>query len=423
MPIATVAEYSEIDARMTLELAEELAPRCTKDAELWQTEVRFMKCLYDMECRGLMIDVPSTEALKHELVHTAVEVGAQMASKGIRNIGSDREVRNYLFYKLKLPILKHTGAKGQPSIAQEVLEQLAEENEDARAILRWNHATKALSSWIEPFLQQRDEFDRLHPSFDVAGTRSGRISCRNPNLQAVPIEDKSGRLEYGGLRRCFAAPSGYRLVAFDYKQADLRVATAYAKENRMAHVLLNSDPYSAMAVEIWGSVDKRTRQLAKRISLATINAVGVDTLAASTGLTREQAQDTLRRHRHTFPAFVNAGKYCERWAKRHGSIPLWTGRVLYLADYDEPHKAFSRLVQGGVAEMVKRAMLDVERALAPFRSRMLLQIHDSILVEMNTAEEAVLTPLIIRYMKEALPEEVRNRTDPPIVMGVDAGDW
>jgi len=178
-----------------------------------------------------------------------------------------------------------------------------------------------------------------------------------------------------------------------------------------------------MAQDLWGRVTKDRRQLAKRISLATINSIGSTTLAHKFNISEKRAHQALTRHRRTYSAFPLMGRFCEVRFKNRGYVRLWTGRKIYHHPNEKTHLAFSRLVQGGVAEMVKRAMLAVDQRLDGYRSAQLLQIHDNIVAEIALEEKEVLIPLIVQDMESALPQQLRDRVTPSLHMKVDVGEW
>lgn len=418
----SVCDYARMDAGATLGLAEVFLPVFRADPTLmkvWETERRFVQLLTRIEDRGLLLNRERALLQRAEFEEKAQILAGELRDEGLADPGSPLLVSEFLYKERGIEPTRRTPS-GKPSTDRKALEDL-DGIPVVRKIIAWRQYAKAVSSWIDPFLEGVDGNGRLHPSFDPAGTVSARISCRNPNLQAVPMSDRDG-LVYHSLAGIFRADEGAQLYSFDYKQADLRLATCYARENEMARALATSDPYSEMAKQLWGQATKEYRALAKRFSLATINAIGVDTAAERFGISRTQAEEALNLHRRTYRGFPKAGRYSENYYTTRGFVPLWTNRKLYYREGEETHLAFSRLVQGGVAEMVKHAMLSVDQLLAGRRSGMVLQIHDSIVVELYE-EDKQLLPQIVATLEEALPLKLRQQTEPEVRMLVDTGVW
>jgi len=419
-----VCEYAENDARMTYELAFELLSPAAEQRELWAVEQDFIRLLSKMSARGLLLDREFIERKRVEFTQRMHEVARELRRKGLREVGRRNSEVSFLHGHLKLSLPETEG--GSLSVAKGVLEE-HKDIEEVALILEWRELMKAMSSWLDPFPLMTDDNRRLHPHLDAAGTVSSRISCSEPNLQAVPMSDRG--LSYGSLKGMFTAPPGFALITFDYKQADLRVATMYAKENRMAAIFASGeDPYVGMAEAIWRGekVTPERRFLAKRVSLATVNAIGAWELAKNVReLDEEEAERLLKQHRKIFPGFVKASRYCAQYVKGHGFIPLWTGRKLTLHDTEDTElrkKSYSRLVQGGVAEMVKKAMIDVNQLLWNKKSALSLQIHDSLVLEMAESERSLI-PDIQKIMAHALPHDLMLKTNPPTPMIVEVGRW
>jgi DNA polymerase-1 len=412
-----VAKYASLDAGMTLQLYEELIQQVSGPV---QTKIHALDRLTmlettKMERRGIPVDLAWAARTQAEFQTRLEELQAELAKHGIKNPASTRQVAAGL-EALGLALGERTET-GQLLTNKRVLETLSAEHPVAAHLVEYRQVAKAIGTWLTSVQEQAYD-GRWRGEWDMAGTTSGRFSCSDPNLQAIPVEDRG--MTYGSLAGLFKAPEGRQLWGFDLKQADLRMATMTSCDNVMAEVFAaGQDPYAAMATRIWGRVDPQLRQNAKRFSLAAINAIGARTAAERFEVSVDEAAKVLEEFRKTFFALNYAGKNYERRATEDGEVILWTGRRV-LVPQAEPHKAFSRVVQGGVAEVMKVAMVRVSRIEG---ADIVAQIHDSLVVEIDQDRADELVPAISEAMRGACPAGVCNRTKPSVQMLVDASSW
>ena len=421
-----VEAYARADALMTLRLCEELGKMLSEREEnlrLWITERQFSRLLLEMSDRGVRVNREVVGQYIGQFKERSREIEKLLLSEGLCGLGIRDVEARFLYDTLKIPCPALTPT-GKRSVGRAALEAISE-YPAARLVLEWRQYSKALGTWLYPLLRKRDKDGRVRPRWDGAGARSGRISCKDPNLQAIPLHDRDA-LSYGALEGIFYGAPGFDLVAFDYKQADLRLATLVAKEHRMAAILADQDPYMAMARVIWGVESPTTRHKAKQFTLATLYSMGPAAAMKVFDMDEAQAKQALKEYRSTFPGFGRASRWFSNKAAGTEYVTLWTGRRVRLSQWDreqDPHKAFNRIVQGGVAEMVKWAMLEIRDLLGDYQSKQVVQVHDSIVVELAHDETIELRPLIIERMERALPKSLRIRTDPPVNMAVEVEPW
>jgi len=419
-----VDEYARLDAVMTLQLAERLTHLAdiVSKGPLWDIEREFERLLITLHRRGIRVDQKMVQQAIDQFEHLATTISESLQREGLENISNNVQVASFLYDTMGLVCPKHTPS-GARSVDRKSLLSLSG-TWQARKILEWRQYKKALATWLVPMLGdvQRDPLGRVHPQWKVASTRSSRISCENPNIQQIPLSDRE-HLVYSSLKGIFTAPEGFQLVSWDYKQADLRLATILAHEDTMADAFREGrDPYVEMANMIWGKCDADLRFKAKRFSLATMYAMGARTAANTFDIPYKEAKAILSTHRRVFPRYVHATRSATQRAERLGHVELWTGRSLKIALFEPSHKAFAWSVQGGVAEMVKRAMLRIEELTVGkgLRSRQLGQIHDSVVLEVADEERENLLPRIKELMeKDILPQEFQDYCP----MQVDVSAW
>ena len=428
LPSIDVTAYAEADAGLTLRLAEVFEDRILEDqiGPLVNTEMRFVGLLARMEEAGIGVDADwakkKAEAFQNAMATIEHEVGRA-------DFGSNVGVARFLYGgEVGIPPGPATRVKaegfdaGVPTVDSRYLEQYRHFPQ-VEAVLRWRNYRKAITAWLLPITEMASVTGRVHASFDPAGTISGRISCRNPNLQAIPMKDVGDA--FGSMKGLFRAEPGHTLVEFDYDQAEVRLATILAGENRMAKVLSEGeDVHRGTAQAVWGKEDDATRAIAKRANFATIYAAGAQTVADYFHLPYEEAAAILHRHRSFFRGFPVAVTRAELYARQYGFIRLWTNRRRYFGPDEEGHKAFNQAVQGGVAELVKKAMLQVEKLLTArgTSSRLVLQIHDSIVVELADADWPLI-PKVLKVMEAVPPRDLQEKVDPPVEIKASWEVW
>lgn len=338
--------------------------------DIWQEVNEYMLATKRMESVGLVLDLPLVATLADEArrkMAPALKRVKKLAGYDI-NLNSSKQLQAFL---------------GMPSTAREKLEERLEQDPDDPAIdalMTYRGWNKVLTSYYEAYQQRVANNGRLYPNIKLHGTISGRPSCENPNLQAVPRKDKKGIYR---VKEVFVSPPGYTLVQADLSQAELRLFAHHSEEPVMMETLrdFNADIHQATADRM-----KVDRDNAKRINFGIVYGLGVPGLAKSAKISEQESQRYLDLYHGVYKSIKPFYRKMEATARHFGYIRLWTGRVRHYESMKFPayRKALSNLVQGGVAEMVRvmitrmtRRTLDSTDVM--FGTQLLLQVHDAIM--------------------------------------------
>ncbi len=405
VPVETAGEYSAEDADIALQLHLALWPRIEqlpKLARLYQEiEQPLVPVLLDMEHHGVLIDVAMLKRQSHELAKKLqeLEARAHAVAGAPFNLDSPKQLQEVLFGKLGLPVQRKT-ATGQPSTAEDVLEELADEFELPRIILDYRGMAKLRSTYTDKLPGQVDaRTGRVHTSYHQAVAATGRLSSTDPNLQNIPIRTPEGRR----IRQAFVAPPGHVLVAADYSQIELRImAHLSGDEGLLAAFAADRDIHQATAAEVFGvpaaEVSADQRRAAKAINFGLIYGMSAFGLARQLGIERGAAQKYVDLYFQRYPGVKRYMDETRAMAREQGFVETVAGRRLYLPDirsrnaqlrqYAE-RSAINAPMQGTAADIIKRAMIDVHGWLARGRAhaRLVMQVHDELVLEVR--EDAV----------------------------------
>ena len=435
VPLADAARYCAADSEIVLRLHDAFRPE-REDHQLVRLletiEMPLMPVLVDMESRGVCIDLTRlgeiSRAFAGEL--TALERAIYHAAGTDFNINSTPQLRHVLFEKHQLPILKKT--KTGPSTDYEVLEQLAAMGHEVpRLLIEYRELSKLKSTYVDAlpgFIHPQT--GRIHTSFNQTGAATGRLSSSDPNLQNIPVRTPRGE----AIRRAFVAPPGAMLLTADYSQIELRL---------LAH--LSRDPAFVQAFEQGGDIHRQTAALifdvaqdqvtadmrarAKTINFATIYGQGAFALARQLGITQDDAKRFIEQY---FTRFAGVRAWLDRTvaeARERGYVETLFGRRRYIPELKDRNyniRAFGERtatnspLQGSAADLIKIAMIRIAGALKEqgLGSRMILQVHDELVVEVPRGEEEVATELVKRHMERAADLRV------PLVVSVGMGmNW
>lgn len=344
---------------------------------IWEGLNKYAYATYKMMQAGIRIDMPLLEKYMAEAklnYQIAVNDLCELAGRQI-NPSSPKEVCD-LF--------------GTMSADKEILNDIVNEGGDngrmAVLVLEAKAWKKAANTYYAPYKKKVDANNDLHCSYNMVGTYTGRLSCASPNLQAV-----AKRTDTYKVKDVFVAREGCILIQADYKQAEMRLAAHYAKDEKLCSIIesgvdMHEDTANAIGMP---------REVAKRINFSVLYGVGYNTLSKIAGISVDEARDYLERFHDLYPGFRKlAGSY-EGMAIRNGYITLWTGRRQHFEVIGaETHKAMANLIQGGVAEMMRISVTRLHEELAKVKGRLLLQVHDSVLVEVPTVYVADALDLI-----------------------------
>lgn len=385
IPLQEVATYARTDATHTLELFEMLHPRTVGKEisdDLYAFERDYAKLVMQIIRRGLKLDFAWCQEKEWEFRQRMVKIESDLRTQGLRHVGSNHAVATFLFKVIQLPVEGVTSAKnitwpkGVPSVAGGVLERLMDLHPSVQAIEEWRQLQGAIGKWLRGYRQHASVDGRIHALLDPFGTISGRMAASHPNVQAIPMDDRG--TAFGSMQGMFKAEEGGCLFAFDYSQMETRLAAVMAKEGKLIAILnSDQDPYLLMAQDLWN--DESRRFPAKKATLASIYGIGIDAFAEKWNLSHEESTFTLRTFRAAYPRMKLAGQLADSEAKRTGVIYAYTGRPRWFGPDESKHKAFNQRVQMTVAEIIKRAMMDVEDIFPGIQR---LQGHDSIIARM-----------------------------------------
>ncbi|MGH8516610.1 MAG: DNA polymerase I [Panacagrimonas sp.] len=410
------AEYSAEDADITLRLHLALYPRLGEVPELRRVfesiEMPLVPVLARVERTGVKVDVPLLNRISGELAVRMEEICAEcyVSAGGEFNLGSPKQLQEILFTRLGLRVVSKT-PKGDPSTAEDVLEVLAAEHPLPRMILDWRGMQKLRSTYTEQLpLAVNARTGRIHTSYHQAVAATGRLSSQDPNLQNIPVRTVEGRR----IRQAFVPESGHALLSIDYSQIVLRLMAHFSGDERLVGAFREGlDIHTATAAEVFGlpieQVGSEQRRAAKAVNFGLIYGISAFGLARNLGIGRGEAQATIDRFFGRYPGVKRYMDGTRSSAHERGFVETLFGRRLYLPNIGSRNQAMRNYaertainapLQGTAADLIKLAMIDVQRWLdetAP-DVRMIMQVHDELVFEGPRERIVELAPLIAGRM-------------------------
>ncbi len=424
LPIQQVAPYASADADMTLRLTREMSPEL-HDKGLWklfkEVEVPLTYVLMQMEMTGIALDRAVLAELSTTLQKRLTELEETIYHQAGRtfNIASTEQLSDILFVALGLPKqgLRKTKS-GRYSTAADVLEDLRGAHPIVEMILEHRQLTKLKSTYIDALPQMvNPETGRLHTSFNQTGTSTGRLSSSEPNLQNIPIRTELGRQ----IRRAFVARPGWQLLAADYSQIELRIlAHVSGDEAMIAAFERGEDIHASTAAAIYGvpldQVTPEMRRVAKTTNFAISYGVTGFGLSKQTNLTPEAAQDFINQYFARYPGVEAYLEGIKKKAAEDGYVETFLGRRRYFPELRRGNQtsrtvrqnvermAINAPIQGAAADIIKIAMNRLYDSLQDkqLESKILLQIHDELVLEAPEAEVSEVVPLVRNVMEGAV---------------------
>jgi len=434
--IEQAAPYAAEDADITLRLHQVLIAKLQQTPSLLalytDLEIPLISVLSRIESQGVLIDSDMLAQQSFELTNhiNALEQQAHDLAGKVFNLGSPKQIQEILYDEQKLPILKKT-PKGQPSTEESVLQELAVNYPLPKLILDHRSLSKLKSTYTDKLPQQVDrQTGRVHTSYHQAVAATGRLSSANPNLQNIPIRSVEGRK----IRQAFIAPSGYKIVAADYSQIELRImAHLSADEGLLKAFSAGLDVHSATAAEVFGvALDQVTtdlRRSAKAINFGLIYGMSAFGLAEQLGLSRSQAQSYIDLYFTRYPGVKNYMESIKQLAHEQGYVETLFGRRLYLPEiasrnaarrqYAE-RTAINAPMQGTAADIIKRAMISTDHWLVSEKpdAKMIMQVHDELVFEIADDQLEHCTAKIRTLMCSAADLKV------PLIVDIGRGlNW
>ncbi|HVC30307.1 MAG TPA: DNA polymerase I [Steroidobacteraceae bacterium] len=429
VPVERASEYAAEDADVTLCLHRALWPKIESIPALKrlyeEIEQPLVPVLARMERQGVLVD---RELLRAQSTRFAVQLQdllqqAQREAGHDINVDSPKQLQQVLFEKLGLPVLRKTPT-GQPSTAEDVLEELAASYALPRIVLDYRALAKLKSTYTDKLPELiNPRTGRIHTSYHQAVAQTGRLSSSDPNLQNIPIRRPEGRR----IRQAFIAPPGYMLLAADYSQIELRImAHLSGDEGLLAAFAEDRDVHQATAAEIFGAplaqVTADQRRLAKTINFGLIYGMSPFGLARNLGIDRGAAQTYVERYFQRYPGVRRFMDETRQQARERGFVETVYGRRLYLPEirsgntqtrqYAE-RSAINAPMQGTAADIIKRAMITVDawcaREDAP--ARLIMQVHDELVLEVRSDAVESVTAAVRERMTSAAELRVPLRVD------------
>ena len=429
VPVEKASEYAAEDADVTLRLHQALWPKLNSIpalARLYEEiEQPLEPVLGAMEHYGVLVDRERLRAQSREFARDlqGLLLQAHREAGHEFNIESPRQLQQILFERLQLPVRRRTPT-GQPSTAEDVLEELAESYALPRIVLEYRALAKLKSTYTDKLPEQVNErTGRIHTNYAQAVAATGRLSSVDPNLQNIPVRRAEGRR----IRQAFIAPPGHVLLAADYSQIELRImAHLSGDENLRAAFAADDDVHQATAAEVFGvhadEVTADHRRTAKVINFGLIYGMSPFGLARNLGIERSAAQQYVERYFQRYPGVKRFMDETRAQARELGYVETVFGRRLYLPDirsgnpqlrqYAE-RSAINAPMQGSAADIIKRAMISVhawcERTGVP--ARLIMQVHDELVLEVPRSAVPQVTAAVRDYMVSAASLSVPLRVD------------
>lgn len=434
--IEQAGPYAAEDADITLQLHQKLFAELEPDKKLLSVyrdiEMPLLPVLAKIERTGVLVCESMLATHSKALTKRAGELESeiyQLAGEEF-NISSPKQLQVILYEKLGLPALKKT-PKGQPSTAENVLQELALDFPLPKYILEYRSIMKLKSTYVDALPEQINEkTGRVHTSYHQAVAATGRLSSSNPNLQNIPIRTEEGRK----VRKAFVAPKGYQLLAADYSQIELRIMAHLSDDEGLLNAFSQGlDVHKATAAEIHGiSIDEVTkdqRRNAKAVNFGLIYGMSAFGLAKQLGLTRQEAQEHIDIYFQQYPGVQQYMDDTRALAHKQGYVETLFGRRLYLPEINNRNKmmqqaaertAINAPMQGTAADIIKRAMLNVDKSLSASKldARMIMQVHDELVFECADKDMDALKELV----NEAMTSAADLKVDLVVDMGIGS-NW
>jgi DNA polymerase I len=432
--IEEAAPYAAEDADITLQLHQvlmaKLQPHPSLLALYSEIEIPLIGVLARIESNGVLIDTAMLAQQSLELAShiVALEQLAHDFAGHTFNLGSPKQIQNILYDEQKIPVIKKT-PKGQPSTEESVLQELALEYPLPKLILEYRSLSKLKSTYTDKLPQQVDDkTGRIHTSYHQAVAATGRLSSSNPNLQNIPIRSEEGRK----IRQAFIAPQGYKIVAADYSQIELRImAHLSADAGLLKAFSAGEDVHRATASEVFGvALDQVTtdlRRSAKAINFGLIYGMSSFGLAQQLGLSRSQAQSYIDLYFTRYPGVKNYMDSIREQAREQGYVETLFGRRLYLPEIKSRNAArrqyaertaINAPMQGTAADIIKRAMIKTDQWLLEEKpdAKMIMQVHDELVFEAAEDQVDNYSAIIRNMMSSAADLNV------PLIVDIGVGN-
>lgn len=446
VPLDQATAYAAEDADITLQLYHVFATRLIAEKMIHvfeRLERPLISVIADMERCGIRVDRLLLDRLGQEFAYqmTQLETIIYQLAGRVFNIGSPKQLGEILFDELSLALVNESnGAQkvkppkktktGAYVTDVDVLESLATQGHELPArVLEWRGLAKLKSTYVDNLIEAvSPKTSRVHTSYSLAGTTTGRLSSSDPNLQNIPIRTENGRK----IRQAFIASPGYRLVSLDYSQIELRLLTHFAEVPALVEAFRKGmDIHISTASTMFGvpmdQIDGALRRKAKAINFGIIYGISAFGLANQLGIPQGEAAAYIKKYFETYPGIQDYMERCKELARRQGYVQTLWGRKCYtlgirdnnpVARQFAERQAINAPLQGTNADIIKRAMIHIPSLLQKLNSKshMLLQVHDELVFEIPEGELHTTIPALKKLMENILILKV------PLVIGVGSGN-
>jgi DNA polymerase-1 len=428
VPLERLADYAAEDADWTLRLHREQETRLRQAGllDLCTTmEFPLIEVLADMEESGVRLDTAYLAGMSRDIEHLLLRLVTEIhqAAGAPFNINSTQQLGDVLFNKLGLPPLKKTKTGFSTDVT--VLEGLSGQHPIIDSLLEYRQLTKLKSTYVDALPALIDpRTGRVHTSFNQTVTATGRLSSSDPNFQNIPIRSDIGR----AIRKAFLpSRDGMVILAADYSQIELRVMAHVSGDPGLTEAFVHDeDIHATTAAKVFGvaadAVTRDMRRKAKEVNFGIMYGIGPFGLANRLGITQGEARDIISRYFERFPGVKRYISDTLERARKTGYVETLLGRRRYIPDIasknqnvrgNAERQAINMPIQGSAADMIKRAMITVHRELAARRlgARLLLQVHDELVLEVPEGEREEVKQLVVERMRDALPLNVPVKVD------------
>ena len=403
VPLDQAVPYASEDADFTLQLWEFLSERFKDERrqKLFELEMRLLPILANMELAGIHLDSKALHEYNAELTNGIENIENEIYKEVGHpfNIASPKQLQTVLFEERKLKPEKKT--KTGYSTDTSVLEELAHYDSVPKMILEFRELSKLQSTYVETLPEMTDKNGRIHTDFVQTGTATGRLSCRDPNLQNIPVRNEAGRR----IRSSFTAPEGKVLISADYAQIELVVLAHLSGDKNMCQAFIEgTDVHKATAALIFGvkpeEVTAEMRRTAKTINFGVIYGMSAFRLANDLGISRTQAAQFISSYDQLYAGITNFKAQTILNAETNGYVETILGRRRPIMNINSRNKvekagaermAINTPVQGSAADIVKKAMIEVDSALKEMNNgaKLLLQVHDELILECPDVQKTI----------------------------------
>lgn len=422
VPIEKIKDYAIEDADITLQLQQIFKKEIDQthlENLFYNVETKLITVLADMEREGINVDVPFLQQYSSEIQEELIQLQDTIYKKSgtTFNIDSPKQLGEILFEHLKIPYQGKKTKTGQYSTDEATLQKFFDKHPIIQSILDYREFTKLKSTYVDAIPNLINPLtNRIHTTYNQTSVATGRLSSINPNLQNIPIRTERGKQ----IRKAFIPrDENYTLLSADYSQIELRiVASISGDENMMEAFRQQQDIHSATAARVFNvsleEVSSEMRRKAKMVNFGIIYGISAFGLAQRLGTGRNEAAELIEEYFKQYPKIKNYMDNTILFAQQNGYVETLLKRRNYIRDINSENYtirgfaeriAINAPIQGSAADMIKVAMIDIHQQLKSLKchSKLLLQVHDELILDVHKSEKEIIEKIVISSMKNALP--------------------